>query len=202
MDCKLLSGSTGVCHDGACQQYQQGEIRANSCDADDLCEMNSMFSSGGTTIGSEYNPGNSNLNVFGIATLAPKSMWNTRPFVRIRTIPTGGGMDKLQLLLADGNTASPTITMGYGAGTAKIETLGNIELNIDVSGAFLKIRTLDSSKTNLVDRLLITGRDQGHTYIKTPLTLNTNAGNGNAYACFAPDGTLFRSSVPCTQAPL
>jgi hypothetical protein len=70
----------------------------------------------------------------GFINFSPSSLplWGTPPQLRIKTDPANSYA--LQLFLDDPNTANARITFGTGAGTATIETIGNIALNTDVSG--------------------------------------------------------------------
>jgi len=99
------------------------------------------------------------LHVMGTSRFAPSALplWGTNPYVQIKTDPLNSYA--LQLSLLDGNTANPRITFGTGAGTATIETQGNIGLNLDISGTStsslgFKIRT-DNGSGTMTDRLSI-----------------------------------------------
>jgi hypothetical protein len=87
----------------------------------------------------------------GFVYLSPSSLplWGTPPQLKIRT--DAAHSYALQLFFDDQNTANPRITFGTGAGTATIETVGNIALNTDVSGNSFttgyQLRTVDGGGT-------------------------------------------------------
>ncbi|MGC9314333.1 MAG: hypothetical protein ACP5G4_01760, partial [bacterium] len=118
------------------------------------------------------------LHVMGTSRFAPSALplWGTNPYVQIKTDPLNSYA--LQLSLLDGNTANPRITFGTGAGTATIETQGNIGMNLDISGTSttslgFKIRT-DNGSGTMTDRLSIL---KGAPIVDAALT-NVNLGIG------------------------
>ncbi|MDQ7779030.1 MAG: hypothetical protein RDV41_04900, partial [Planctomycetota bacterium] len=88
------------------------------------------------------------LDVSGTTRLAPNGA------SQYATLGLSGGY--LQLYLNDSSTASPKITFGSGAGTATVETTGNVGLNIDnnATSQHFRIRSNNGSGT-LVDRLYV-----------------------------------------------
>lgn len=118
----------------------------------------------------------------GIGTTAPGQKLHVVGNTRLAAdtyqyVQVGKSGSRLQLYLYDGDTAAPTITMGSGAGTATLETGGNMGLNLDVSGAKpLKIRSKNGEGSVLLDRLSV----EGGADTASVSFLNSNVGIGTA----------------------
>jgi len=141
------------------------------------------------------------LDVNGGIRVSPSAtpLWSTPPNLIIKTDPSNSYA--LQLLFRDGNTANPRITFGEGAGTATIETLPNIGLNVDVGasqGGF-RLRTSTGYQMPLSDRIVVDGGRNIATisFVNSIVNIQTLSGSGNAYVCADSRGTLYRSTLPC-----
>jgi hypothetical protein len=114
----------------------------------------------------------------GFVNFSPSSLplWGTPPQLKVKT--DAAHSYALQLLFDDGNTANPRITFGTGAGTATIETSGNISLNTDItatSGTGYQLRTVNATAT-LQNRITVTSG----VNTATIAMLNSNVGIGIA----------------------
>lgn len=88
------------------------------------------------------------LHVDGTSRLAPSAYQYAQ---------VGQNSGRLQLYLYDGSTAAPRISMGGGAGTATLETVYNMGLNIDVNAdnRLFKLRTKGAVSGSIFDRMTV-----------------------------------------------
>jgi hypothetical protein len=134
----------------------------------------------------------------GFINFFPSSLplWGTPPTLRIKTDPANSYA--LQLLFDDGNTANPRITFGTGAGTATIETSGNISLNTDIratSGTGYQLRTVNGSGT-LTNRITVTSGAATSTIAMINSTVGIGTASPNASALLEINSSTMGLLIP------